>query len=397
VAAAALVDQWGSDRDAFYVVAWSLDAGYSADQIIDAAPHGMIQADGTITDTEGAPVEPVREPEGLLVAVEVGASGMGVLAAAAGSVGGLARRLLVDDKPRDAQVSGRGLLSEVFDRGLDAFHKKQAELQAQAEEDAAARAELEALALEQVFWITRGTLELAARGYSAPQIIEAILLDQWAGLPGPSSDCWYFLSASGVQVIPDYAPVDPLLELECAQALEESRAESQPDDAEAQDQPAQAEDEAPEAEEGYTFHAYLDLESGFDLVAYEWVGTFQINEGGDIIGDGVVHGTSIGTCSIEGADRTSFDITVEGSFQLEGEASGSELKIRFENPTGQITSQVGDESVLCVDVASDIALGYAQVPLGADDLGGPIVVPTEGGSITLDVGGIVIEVTVTPA
>ena len=37
-AADALVDQWGSDRDAFFVVAWSLDAGYSAAQIIEAVP-----------------------------------------------------------------------------------------------------------------------------------------------------------------------------------------------------------------------------------------------------------------------------------------------------------------------------------------------------------------------
>jgi hypothetical protein len=242
-AAAALVDQWGSDRDAFYVVAWSLDAGYSAGQIIDAAPQGLILADGTITDPQGAQVEPLHEPEGLLVAVEGEALGLGVVVAAAVPAGGMAGRARVEDEPQDAQVPGLGLLREAFDGGLEEFEKKQARLQTQAETDAAALEAWEALALEQTERITGLTVVLAARGYSGRQILEAYLLDQWefnyTRDPGTiTTVCWYVISSSGERVVPAHAPEDPVHERKCAHLLEQTQAESQPGyaDAETQDE-----------------------------------------------------------------------------------------------------------------------------------------------------------------
>lgn len=217
LAAEALVDQWGSDRDAFYVVAWSLDGGYSAGQVIDAAPEGLIRADGTIADAGGAVVAPEHEPAGLLVAVEGEASGSGVVVAAALPARGLVMRLLADDRPRDAEVTSVGLLSETFDGGLTAFEQKLAELRAQAERadaTAAAWQEMEEQNSEAITWVSLG---LGARGYSARQILEAILLAQWDVRRNANRNwCWRVFSSKGKEILPEYGAADPLLELECA-------------------------------------------------------------------------------------------------------------------------------------------------------------------------------------
>jgi hypothetical protein len=222
LAAEALVDQWGSDRDAFYVVAWSLDGGYSAGQVIDAAPDGLIRADGTIADADGLVAAPDHEPAGLLVMVEGEAFGSGVVVAAALPARGLAMRLLADDRPRDAEVTAVGLLSETFDGGLAAFEQKLAELRAQAEEDdptAAAWQEMAEKQAEAITWITLG---LSARGYSGRQILEAILLRQWDVHRADLNYCWRVFSSKGKEILPEYGTADPLLEMECA--LEEPEA-----------------------------------------------------------------------------------------------------------------------------------------------------------------------------
>lgn len=215
VAAEALVDQWGSDRDAFYVVVWSLDGGYSAEQIIGAAPGGLIRADGTIVDADGTVVEADREPAGLLVRVAGEALDRGVVVAAASPAGGWAARLLADERPQDAQVSNVGLLSEAFDGGLAAWRENEARLRTQAE---ATGAELTLDNATAITWITLG---LGARGYSAEQILQALVLGNWDVYRSENLNyCWRIFSSKGMEILPEHGTADLLLELECAAEAE---------------------------------------------------------------------------------------------------------------------------------------------------------------------------------
>ena len=221
VAAEALVDQWGSDREAFYVVAWSLDAGYSAGQIIEAAPLGRIQASGEIADADGTPLQPANEPAGLLTVAEGQALGLGVAIAAAVPARSSALILAADDEPQDARVPGLGQLSDIHDGAPTAFESRMAKLR---EDDPLTP--WEELALQQTELITQVTLELGARGYSGRQILDAILRGNWVQFhtEEPPGGCWYVLAGKGgygaAFVTPEYAPVDPLHELECAHEIE---------------------------------------------------------------------------------------------------------------------------------------------------------------------------------
>lgn len=216
VAAEALVERWGSDRDAFYVVMWSLDGGYSATQIIDAAPAGRIRADGTIVDDAGAVVGAEREPEGLLIRVAGEATGGGIVMAAALPVAAL----LAAEEPQDAEVTAVGMLSEVFEGGLAAWQEKQALLRAQAEATSAD------FGVDDTAGITWLTLGLGARGYSAEQILEALLLGNWEVFRSDSLNyCWRVFSSKGDEILPAYETSDLLLELECAEEAEQREAE----------------------------------------------------------------------------------------------------------------------------------------------------------------------------
>ncbi len=64
--------------------------------------------------------------------------------------------------------------------------------------------------------------------------------------------------------------------------------------------------------------------------------------------------------------------------------------------TGAPSSLQGDESIFCVELSFDMASTLPQIDLGAEELGGPIVVQATGGTSTLDLAGLVIAVTVTP-
>jgi hypothetical protein len=216
VAAKALVDRWGNDRDAFYVVVWSLDRGYSAEQIIDAAPASLIRADGAILDADGRTMEAEREPAGLLAGVSGEALGPGVVVAAISPVGGLTAFLLADERPQDAEVSAVGLLSEVFDGGLAAWREKEDGLGAQAEGTG------QDLSLDNATAITWITLGLGARGYSTEQILEAILLGNWDVYRSEDLNyCWRVFSSKGTEILPEYGSADVLLELECAAEAEQ--------------------------------------------------------------------------------------------------------------------------------------------------------------------------------
>lgn len=196
-AADALIDQWGTERDAFYVVAWSLDGGYSARQILEAAPDGRVAARGAITDPNGDLAEPEYEPAGLLVPAEGEAAGPGVVVALAAPGVGLLRTRLADDAPSDAEITRIGLLSEVFDGGLAAF-----EANKEAQEGFVAG-------------VTSGTLFLGARGYSGKQILLGLILRQIGYTYENSVYCFFLRTTDGRMVRPANPPADIITELSC--------------------------------------------------------------------------------------------------------------------------------------------------------------------------------------
>ena len=133
---------------------------------------------------------------------------------------------------------------------------------------------------------------------------------------------------------------------------------------------------------------------------YDWEGTFRLDDAGAVAGTGCVTGSSNGTCSnptYEGTVRGPYSFAVDGTYEITGQVAGDQLEISLANPTASYTSQDGDRSILCVDISADVALAFAQLPLGGAQLGlGPMTVPVSGGETTIAAGdGIVLSVEVT--
>jgi len=143
-----LVDRWGDDG-AFFAIMASLDAGYTAAQIVDGAP--TLTADGTIPGER-----PDGSPLDLLTPLDAGgASG----AVAPRGVAAAPRRLIAaqGDRPQDQFVGFLGTsLSEIFSN---------------------AQRHIGSLDDATVENISEVTLLLAASGYSAEQIVEAYITD----------------------------------------------------------------------------------------------------------------------------------------------------------------------------------------------------------------------------
>lgn len=175
----ALVARW-DDRLAFYAVIASFDLGYSAEQLI--AHHEALRADGTIEGVSAA-----GSPLDLLSPLpDASATGVGGVVLAA------PRRILA--------VAGEGLspqnqyvdfidasLGEVYDAGL-AHLQEEAELQQS---------------------VVAMTILLGAAGYSAEQIVEALILDAW-DIAGP---CYVILDGPDL-VTPSRLP-SHLVDLNC--------------------------------------------------------------------------------------------------------------------------------------------------------------------------------------
>ena len=208
-AADALIDQWGSDRDAFFGVVWSLDAGYSAAQIIAAAADERMRVDGAIAGSNGGVLEPEYEPTGLLELPEIDAARFGpvVAVAAPGIRSALGR--LADDTPSNAKVTGLGLLQEAFDGGLAAFER--------SEEQAV----LDRLDRQVTFLV----LDLALRGYSTQQILEGLMVGSIIVHVEDDIKCVYVATTDRTTVRPVRPPADIFIELACPAVPEDAPTE----------------------------------------------------------------------------------------------------------------------------------------------------------------------------
>lgn len=179
-AALILTDRWG-DRDAFFVSVASLDAGYGITQILDNAAD--ISPDGTIPGIapDGPPLD--------LLSPLVESVGAGTSFAVIG-----APRLIVaggDTGPTDWYVAATDrTLGEIFSAGEQMLEAEA--VFGEGGEDLL------------VAGVTEATLQLAASGYSADQILEALITGLW--LPaGAAGSCAFIPTSRDIatfQVVP---------------------------------------------------------------------------------------------------------------------------------------------------------------------------------------------------
>lgn len=204
-AATVLEGRWG-DRLGFYATMASLDAGYSGDQVIEHA--GTVAADGSIPG-----VTPAFEPQGALSPTGPNGEPPPGAFGSPGGILGSGRRipLLADGStPRDQYVSDLG--SWLSD-GFDAWSSADSE-----PDDAPSEDELRLT--ENILVLT---IMLGRVGYSAEQILEALILDGFR-VTGP---CVWVEGSAGPE-LPRFLPsrasdedtgtLDPFAEV-CRQAI----------------------------------------------------------------------------------------------------------------------------------------------------------------------------------
>jgi len=374
-----LVARWGGEG-AFFVVVRANDLGYRTQQVVDAAD--TIAADGTIPG-----VAPESDPLGMLSELPDGEQqsmapiAMPVAAAGPADEAG-------DDTPQNAYIGFVDrTMAEMFTAGQEAVDRLE------ASDVPNANLELEVIITVQ---------KLGMQGYSGPQIMEAILLFDRGVVEGfdTESNCRIAIRSGDGWLKPAFPPAR---EVGCTPAWKIENPDGEADPTSETPGADQTGSVAPagDLEAGYRFTAVLDLSDEIGYLRYDWDGTFQVDDGGTITGTGVASGASAGTCEspgYEGTVKGPYEYSAEGTFDIAGQSSGDQLEIRLANPAAQYTSEKGDRSILCVDISADIALDIARLPLGGPELDlGLIVVPTSGGSTTIDAGeGLVFAIEVAP-
>lgn len=182
-AAVTLTDRW-DDRLAFFAVVASFDHGYTVVQIVEGA--AQLQADGQITG-----VEPAGAALGMLSPLTGGANLPGLTAAP--------RRLpavqFAGPIPVDQQVDfADEVLGEFYEAG---------QRRIEAEEVFGADGD-ELL----VAGVTEATLQLAASGYSAEQILDALITGLWLP-PGAAGSCAFIPTSNDIETFQVVLPQNP--------------------------------------------------------------------------------------------------------------------------------------------------------------------------------------------
>ena len=374
-----LVARWGGEG-AFFAVVRANDLGYRTQQVVDTAD--TIAADGTIPG-----VSPEGDPLGMLTELPGGEQqsmapiAMPVAAAGPADAAG-------DDTPQNAYIGFVDhTMAEMFTAGQEAVNRLEASDMANAN-------------LELGVIIT--VQKLGMQGYSAPQIMEAILLFDREVVEGSSleSNCRIAIRSGDGWLRPAFPPAR---EVGCIPVgIEDPDGEADPTSETTGADQTGSVAPAGDLEAGYRFTAVLDVSDEIGHLRYDWDGTFQVGDGGTITGMGVVSGTSAGTCEspgYEGTVKGPYEYSTDGTFDIAGQSSGDQLEIRLANPVAQFTLKQGDRGILCVDISADLALDFARLPLGGPELNlGLIVVPTSGGSTTIDAAeGTVFAIEVAPS
>lgn len=306
-AADGLVARHGGDEAAFLATLLALDGGYDVYQLLTAALNDRLAADGRITTADGSPLSPAREPQGV---IELAASGPILVAS-------LSNPLLLADSPpspADAVISTGGAtvtVDEVFQKVLE----RRKLLQEQAESGEATLAPEEWLQGYVTYW----TILLGARGYSAAQIAQGLIMHAEKGATpdivedsGVSADdeymCVYIQHTSGVMLKPKYPPVDLIQEMVCPVAPKDAPELFVPEEVKA----AAAGAAAPGGEGG-------DVAPDLPLLNGTWKGTLNMTKAS-------VEGMDVSEMQMEGCDpsdtlRVTHKIT--GELTLEPDGSGT--------------------------------------------------------------------------
>ena len=281
-AADLLVDRWG-DEGSFFVVVRAIDLGYGAQQIVDAP--SAFEADGTNTATapEGAPLEMLTElPAGQSFA-PIARSGAAPDTEPAGSEGIPADAYIgsVDQRLVDVRAAGQKAIDQMEARDV---------------EDAL-------LELK----VTLLVLKLGMQGYSGPQIIEGLVLDD-IDIDAGEGNCSIAIRSNGGWLEP---ALRPARDLACDPIWSRAPDSSDGDDAGGStvetantvdtsetDQPA---DGAPG---GYRLTVVLDTSDETGILRFQWDGTFRLDDAAVVAGAGTVEGSMAATCSTPGAEAT---------------------------------------------------------------------------------------------
>ena len=216
-----LTQNLGGDEAAASATFLAVDRGYDAYQLLTGSLSGGVQADGRILAADGSALLPARTTERIF-----GASGDGPGDGPGDGAGSEEARsparpvllastsceLLLADAA-DSVVARANLASpgvfqinDVLGVMKEAFDDERAKVEADYE-------------FEQRYAAI--VLILAARGYDANQIAEAVVLGQirsfWDTVE-ESEVCWYIEHTSGVVLRPKYPPLDPFAEMTCPAA-----------------------------------------------------------------------------------------------------------------------------------------------------------------------------------
>lgn len=175
----------------FAAVVLALDAGYSLQQIVDAGLEGTLQASGVI---EG--VSPESPPFGL---IEARVENSGALVVTGTGVSGAALAIAGDIADRLAQADEPGISIDDFRERLTVSTESVLEREER---------------LKTPLFFISIVLELAAVGYSIPQIVEAVVSggSPWPGeapelFSSAGTPCWALRSSDGTVVKPESEPV----------------------------------------------------------------------------------------------------------------------------------------------------------------------------------------------
>ncbi len=389
----------------FAATLYALDAGYSTDQLTTAALNGMLDADGSITG-----VEPIGPDHGLIAApVEsIRRSGETPPSTAEDVYRQIDHKLTTLATIRLLGAP----LGVADDISYEDVFPSEPELSEAAKDAAAAQIGVLVSLIDVGY-----TFDQVVNGFVFGEIQAAIGVDRsretgtgWSLDGGAVAACFTLRDSTGGVIVPDGQGANRLLmSATCGRAiragtisfdgldgLRRDAAENGSDDTTRATEPVENGEEDPAATHALSA-TFTDTEEDGE-VDYQWSATFEVADDGTISGGGTVAGRSAGTCDVAEIDSTfgEYSTSGEGSFGLIGQVVGANLEIEFVNPTGQLTTREGDESQLCVDVSFDVAEALLLLRFGAPQLGGPIVVPESGGSVSLEPPdwGIAIDVEV---
>ena len=328
-------------EDTTIAILRAYDRGYDLVQIIEGILGSSLAADGTITDEEGAAVEPSVAPAGVIAEDAVGSSG---------PVGGKARRA--------GPTSGEDIGLDVLERGVQKTAKKldkKSELGARA---AAYDASLQAMQGMIV-------LVLMSQGYSPDQVIlDGFIAGGLAMSFEPEHNGITINGDNGKRLKPEFE--EPLPDADAATAAAVEGVAAGLVGALSGDDPLTA------AADGYKkdFTLTIDVDFVDDEGAngtIEGTARFGARKGSSarLAGEGTAtlfYENKIG-CSLSELDTTKYPYSVKVPLRvgIAGRDEGGKATLKFAVVGTRDAVVTGDDSAFCIQVVKDTADAYQQL------------------------------------